>query len=117
MRNLKGSVWKISFFNSKFKILNILFRYFHRILEMQKLEAASLKPFKTREEYLSHRLEIDVGAAKKMMGKQSTLRKTNITKVINVINFLLGAGYKGFHIYSCPRIFSCSIDTIVVSIS
>lgn len=74
-----------------------------------------MHPFETREEYLAHKLKIDLSVMKTVVRRNDIFHKINISKLAEMIDYLLGVGFKATDICSGCRIFYFSLETIMVS--
>ncbi|KAF5273588.1 hypothetical protein FQR65_LT04586 [Abscondita terminalis] len=65
----------------------------------------------TLTEYLSHRLECGVEAAKIILFKHPALSNKHMKKIKEIIDFLLGYGFTPLHIVKNPKILLHSVET------
>lgn len=63
-------------------------------------------------EYLSDRLNLNILYAQAITEKHPEIKRMNITKAKNVIDYILAEEYTHMHIIRSPRILCCKLETI-----
>lgn len=87
----------------------------YRKIKINEIEKSALEPFKSREEYLIHKLNLDPCLLKTVKSRFPTFFNVNILKLKTMLDFLIAAGYSPSQLCVNGHILRHSISTLKVS--
>lgn len=86
-----------------------------RTIEIDEIEKSALEPFKSREEYLIHKLKLDPYLLKTVKSRFPIFFNVSVPKLRDMLDFLIAAGYSPSQLCVNAHILKHSINTMKVS--